>query len=132
VKPHFKEITMNTKITMSFFRTVLATAVFGTASSFAPLPAVADSFDPPQTTVKYADLNIAGREGAAVLYARIQHAAENVCLQFDWGGLDAYVQRKACIHKAVSGAVAQVNAPALTALYSAKTGTDAPVRLVSR
>ena len=123
---------MHTMTAVTFFRTVIATALIGTASSYAVLPAVADGIDPPQATVKYADLNVASTEGAAVLYARIQHAAENVCLQFDWGGLDAYVQRKACIHKAISGAVTQVNAPTLFALYSAKTGKEQPTRLVSR
>jgi UrcA family protein len=123
---------MNSLTTVSFFRTVIATALIGAASSFAVLPVVADDIAPPQTIVKYADLNIASSEGASVLYARIHHAAENVCMQFDWGGLDAYVQRKACIHKAISGAVTRVNAPALTALDSAKTGSETPTRLVSR
>ena len=123
---------MNTMTTIGFFRTVIATALFGTASSFAVLPVVADDIAPPQTIVKYADLNVASTAGASVLYARIQHAAANVCSDFDWGGLDAYVQRKACIHKAISGAVTQVNAPTLSALYSAKTGKEQPTRLVSR
>jgi UrcA family protein len=83
-------------------------------------------------TVKYADLNVGSKEGAAVLYARIRHAAKNVCFQFDGGGLDIYGQREACINKAILGAVAKVNAPALSALYSAKTGKELPTRLVSR
>jgi UrcA family protein len=126
-------MTMKTMTTVNCFRTVIAAALFGTvALSFAVSPSVADSFDPPQVTVKYGDLNVANSQGASALYARIQHAAENVCLQFDWGGLDNYVQRKACIHKAISGAVNKVNAPTLTALYSAKTGQEVPTRLVSR
>jgi UrcA family protein len=125
-------MTMNTLTTVSFFRTIIATALFGTAASFAVSPAIADSFDPPQVTVKYADLNVASSAGAAALYARIQHAAENVCSQFDRSGLDAFEQRKACMHKAIFGAVTKVNAPALSALYGAKTGTEVPTRLVSR
>jgi UrcA family protein len=126
-------MTMNTTTnTVSFFRTVLATALFGTAASFAVSPAIADSFAPPQVTVKYADLNVASSAGAAALYARIQHAAENVCSQFDRNGLDAYQQRKACMHNAIFGAVTKVNAPALSALYGEKTGTEVPTRLVSR
>ena len=124
---------MNTMITVSRFRTVIATALFGTvASSLVVLPAVADSSDLPQTTVKYADLNIASAQGAAVLYARIGQAAKNVCWQFDGDGLDAYGRRQACITKAISEAVTKVNAPALSALYAAKTGKDVPTRLVSR
>jgi len=123
---------MNTMTTVSCFRTVIATALIGAASSFAVLPAVADGFDPPQLTVKYADLNVASSEGAAVLYARIRHAANNVCLQFAGRGLDVYTQRETCIDKAILGAVTKVNAPALSALYGAKTGKEVPTRLVSR
>ncbi|MGA2189983.1 MAG: UrcA family protein [Steroidobacteraceae bacterium] len=124
---------MNTMTTVSRFRTIIATALFGAvASSFVVLPAVADSSDPPQVTVKYGDLNIAGPQGAAVLYARIRHAASNVCWQFDGQGLDAYGPREACINTAISGAVTKVNAPALSALYGAKTGKEVPTRLVSR
>jgi UrcA family protein len=118
---------------VSRFRTVIATALYGAvASSFAVLPAVADSSDPPQTTVRYGDLNVASAEGAAVLYTRIRHAAENVCLQFDRDRLDVYGRGKACMKKAISDAVIKVNAPALSALYSAKTGKEVSTRLVSR
>ena len=123
---------MNTMTTVSRFRTAIAIALFGTASSFAVLPAVAEDSDPPQTTVKYGDLNVAGPEGATVLYARIRRAAKNVCSQFDGDRLDVYGQREACINKAIFDAVAKVNAPALSALYSAKTGREMPTHLASR
>jgi UrcA family protein len=123
-------MTMNT---ISRFRTVIATALVGTAASgFLVLPAVADDSDPPQTTVRYADLNVASVEGATVLYSRIRHAAENVCAQFEGNRLEVNGRRKACIEKAISGAVIEVNAPALSALYGAKTGKEVPMRLVSR
>jgi UrcA family protein len=126
-------MTMNTITIVGRFRTVIATALFGTvALGSAVSPAVADSVDPPQMTVKYGDLNVDSAKGAAVLYARIRHAAKNVCLQFDGGGLDVYGQRAACINKAIFGAVTKVNAPALYAVYRAKTGKEAPTRLVSR
>jgi len=118
--------------TVSRFRTAIAAALFGTAFGFAVFPAVADSSDAPQATVKYGDLNVASPEGTAVLYARIRHAARNVCLQFDGDHLDASGQREACINKAISDAVTKVNAPALSALYRAKTGKEMPMRLVSR
>jgi UrcA family protein len=126
-------MTMNTLTTVSRFRTAIATALFGTvASSLAVFPAVADSSGLPQTTVKYGDLNIAGPEGAAVLYSRIRRAAKNVCLQFDGDRLDIHGQREACINKAILDAVTKVNAPALSAVYGAKTGKEVPMRLVSR
>ena len=34
----------------------------------------------------------------------------------------------ACIDKAILGAVTKVNAPALSAVYSAKTGKEVPTR----
>ncbi len=124
---------MNTITTVRRFYTVIATALFGTVAwGFNAPPAVADNVDPPQMTVKYGDLNVDSAKGAAVLYARIRHAAKNVCLQFDGGGLDVYGQRAACINKAILGAVTKVNVPALSALYSAKTGKEVPTRLVSR
>jgi UrcA family protein len=124
---------MNTTTTISRLRTAIATAAFTTlASGFAALPAVADTIDPPQMTVKYADLNVASPQGAAVLYARIRHAAKNVCLQLEGGGPDVYGQRETCINKAIEGAVAKVNAPALSALHSAKTRKEMPARLASR
>jgi UrcA family protein len=124
-------MTMNTLITVSRFRTVIATALFGTvASSFAVLPAVADSFATPQATVKYGDLNVASPEGAIVLYGRIRHAAENVCLQFD--RFDLSGKKQACRNNAILEAVTKVNVPALSKLYSAKTGKDVATRLASR
>jgi UrcA family protein len=126
-------MTMNTMTIASRFRTMTAaTLVCALASGFAALPAVADSFDAPQITVKYADLNTSSPQGAAMLYGRIKSAAKSVCSQFDGPGVEAYQQRNACITKAIWDAVTQVNAPALSALYGAKTGKEVPTRLVSR
>lgn len=124
---------MNTMTTASRFRTVVATAFFGAvASGFVVLPAVADGSDVAQMTVKYGELNISNPQGTAALYARIRSAAKIVCSQFDGRGIDAYLQREACVNKAILGAVTNVNSPALSALYSAKIGKEVPTRLVSR
>jgi len=124
---------MNTTTKISPIRHAIAAALFGTfVSGFAVLPAAAESLDPPQLTVKYADLNLASTQGAAVLYARIRQAAKNVCLQFAGGGLDVYQQRAVCINQAIAGAVSHVNAPALSALYRAKAGKEMPTRVASR
>ncbi len=123
---------MNTMTTVNLFRTAIAVALFGAASGFAAMPAVADESDAPQTTVKYGDLNISTTQGAAALYARIRSAAKAVCSQFDGPVLAAYAQRDACVNKAILGAVNKVNSAALTALYSAKTGKEVPTHLVSR
>jgi UrcA family protein len=124
---------MNSKNTVSRFRSMIATALFGAvASGFAVLPAVADSFDAPKVTVKYGDLNLSNPQGAGALYARIRSAAKSVCSQFDGPGIDPYMQRDACINKAIFDAVTKVNNPALSAAYGAKTGKKVPTRLVSR
>jgi UrcA family protein len=122
---------MNTMTSVSRFRTVIASALFGTvASSFAVLPAVADSSDPPQATVKYEDLNIASPEGAAVLYARIRRAAEKGCSQVD-GGVDSYGERQVCINKAILQAVTKVNAPALYAVFASGRRVPRPAVLAA-
>jgi UrcA family protein len=114
-------------------RTVIATALFGAvAFSFTALPATAANSDVPQISVKYGDLNVSSRPGAAALYTRIRSAAKSVCSQFDGPGIQAYLQRDACISNAIAGAVIDVNNSALTAVYRAKTGKEVPTRLASR
>jgi UrcA family protein len=122
---------MNRMTTISNFRSVIATALLGAASSFAVLPAVADSFSAPQITVKYGDLNLANAQGAATLYSRIQAAAKNVCWQFQGRDIQATVQRNRCVDKAIFGAVTKVNNPALSAMYGEKTGKGMPTRVAS-
>jgi len=123
---------MNTIVTVSRFRTIAAALVGAVASGFAILPAVADSSDVPQYTVKFGDLNISSPEGAAVLYARIKFAAKIVCSEYDSGGFEFAMERVVCINQAILGAVTKVNAPALSAVYSAKTGKEVPTRLASK
>ena len=118
---------MNTKTTVNRFHTEIATALFGAVvSSFQVLPAVANSVDVPQVTVKFGDLNISSPAGATVLYGRIRAAAEKVCSPYDRSGLEAKMHLNACIDKAILGAVTKLNAPALSAAYSAKTGKEVP------
>ncbi len=123
---------MNTMTTVTRLRTVIAATLFGAvAAGFAALPAIADNSDVPHMTVKFGDLNISNPQGAAVLYDRIRDAANSVCGQeYSSGGIDILLKR-VCIEKAIEGAVTKVNAPALSALYSGKTGKEVPTRLAS-
>jgi UrcA family protein len=122
-----KEMTMNR---MPTFRVVIATALIGAiASSFTVLPAVADSFDAAQITVKYGDVNLANSQGVATLYLRIQAAAKSVCWQVT--GAEPIVHRKACVDEAILGAVSNVNNSALTAMYTEKTGKEMPSQVAS-
>ena len=69
--------------------------------------------------------------GAAVLYGRIRAAAEKVCSPYDSSRLAAKAHLDACINEAISKAVARVDAPALSCIYSAKMKTFLPSHLVS-
>ena len=123
---------MNTQTTSRSFRCVLATAVLSAfACSLATVCTAADRMNPPQTTVKYADLNVSKPEGAAALYARIQRAARQVCLPLDGDGLSSKVRMGACVHKAIADAVAKVGQPALFDAYNAHNGQPTPIVLAS-
>jgi len=124
---------MNTMTTSQSFRSVLATAVLGAfAFSMATVCNAADPMDPPQITVKYADLNVSKPEGAAALYARIQQAARRVCLPLDGGAVSSKARMGACVHKAIADAVAKVGKPTLFDAYNAHNGQPAPIILAAR
>src|SRR5882672_4272907 len=109
------------------FRRLSATALCGViASSFAALPAAADSFSPLEVTVKFGDLDVSSPQGAAVLYNRIWAAAEQVCSPFESSRLGAKMRLDACIDKAISTAIATVGQPELSRVYGAKRRTSAP------
>ena len=68
-------------------------------------------------TVSYRDLNIANPEGAKLLYARIEHAADFVCgydLESYGTGMDTTFRN--CKIRAIAQAVARVDQPELTAV----------------
>ena len=71
-------------------------------------------------TVRYSDLNLATREGATVLYARINHAARSVCATDDIRELGALAAAKACQREAVAQAVHAVHSEQLATLLNAK------------
>ncbi len=123
---------MNTLNTSRGFRGLLATTVFAAlACSLTAACAAADTMDPPQTTVKFADLNISNPEGAAVLYGRIHRAALQVCRAFD----ELYFRspaHAACVHKAIADAVTKVDRPALSMVYNAHNGQPTPIVLATR
>jgi UrcA family protein len=77
---------------------------------------------PPQQVVSFKDLKLTSSEGIAVLYRRIQSAANNVCGKADTRDLARMAATKACVDRAISQGVAAVNNPMLTSLYLAKTG----------
>jgi UrcA family protein len=72
--------------------------------------------------VTYKDLNLNSHEGNQALYRRIQLAANKVCGDVGVRDLAGMNVKKACVDRAISQAVAEVNSPMLTKVYLGKTG----------
>jgi UrcA family protein len=121
---------MNTLAAATGLRCLIATAIFGAlASTFSAVSAADAGTKPVSLTVKFADLNISKPPGTAVLYARINAAAESAC-SFYWFKSDADQNR--CVHDAIANAVMKINQPALSAVYNAKNKTSLPTALVAQ
>jgi UrcA family protein len=123
-------MTMNTSTRLILAATIFAALTCSTASvSFA-----SDTPDPLQVKVKYDDLNASSNSGAITLYNRIRVAADTVCQPLhphnvaDLAGRTIFA---ACVQKAMSNAISDVNEPALFTIANAKTGTSKPVLLAS-
>jgi UrcA family protein len=85
--------------------------------------------DKPTVTVRYSDLNLDTQAGAAALYQRIRHAAEQVCGKVDSRRLDEVVAVQTCTDKAVASSVSAVGNAQLTSQYTARIG-KAPKQIV--
>jgi UrcA family protein len=72
--------------------------------------------------VSFKDLNLNSTAGTATLYARIEHAAKQVCGVSDHVDLARLQLEQTCVKNAISKAVTQVGSPRLTGLYKVKTG----------
>ena len=77
-------------------------------------PALAAGSDR-QVTVKYADLNLNTREGAANMLTRLRAAARKVCGE-ESQRLDLQHAWQVCYDGSINAAVAAVDSPILTAL----------------
>jgi UrcA family protein len=72
--------------------------------------------------VNFADLDLTRSAGVTVLYARIKSAAGEVCQPVNAREVESVMRSNRCTQQAIARAVADVNAPALTSYYLAKTG----------
>jgi UrcA family protein len=123
--------TMTTSIRSSRPRGLIAAAIVtALISSFSAVCNAADAAGVPTTTVKYADLDLSTSQGAAALYNRIRFASEAVCAPAD-RDLASTFRRQQCLKQAITGAVAKVNQPALSALYAAKYGALKPANILT-
>jgi UrcA family protein len=92
------------------FLTLSGAAIGGTALASEPL-STSTSNSSVTYPVGYGDLDISTGKGAKTLYLRIRYAAETLCEgAATWGKKEG----EACVNKAVTDAVARVNAPLLT------------------
>jgi UrcA family protein len=103
---------------------------FALAGVFAsPLGALASMIskldEPPSRVVAYGDLDLSRDSGVATLYSRINSAARQVCEPVDPLLTKLQRERFDCRQLAVARAVSDVNSPALTSYYLAKTKTIA-------
>src|ERR1700722_13137190 len=123
---------MNTSTQIS---RILAVTVFAALTSgIATVSFASDRPDALQVKVKYADLNVSTTSGATSLYNRIKGAADSVCHPFRPSNPADLAARKvftACMQKAMSNAINEVNEPALFTVANAKTGTSKPILLAS-
>jgi UrcA family protein len=90
-----------------------------------------DPSAPLQVKVSYADLNIASPQGAETLYRRIRSAAGQVCFPGEQRNLALMANRRACIEKAIIGAVTDVGSPLLTAVHEAHEGKTRSAQVAS-
>jgi UrcA family protein len=125
---------MKTLILTNRPRLITATFFGALALSCGAVSIAADNSDVPQAVVKYGDLNVSNRQGAATLYSRIAVAAHEVCKSFDVDtnrDLGSRARLNACVHKAIAGAVTKVGQPELFAIYKAKNPQPRAIVLAS-
>jgi len=92
-------------------------AMSGTGAALA-----ADATDAvPSARVNYAGLDLTSEQGARILYERISSAAERVCENAGSRDLESFFASRACKHKAIAEAIAQVGSPRVAAILAAST-----------
>jgi UrcA family protein len=104
-----------------------AFTVLGSTATAIAAPDVGRSADPDvvSITVFIGDLNLRSQAGARIALRRIERAATSTCGgEPDIRRLDRWVIYRECMHSAVDQAVASLDSPIVTALYS---GRDAGV-----
>jgi len=84
--------------------------------------AAASPDDAPRMIVQFGDLDLTRLAGAQELYRRIQHAARDVCEPHVPGSAVVAMGYRGCLDQAIARAVADVDAPLLTARHEELTG----------
>jgi UrcA family protein len=77
--------------------------------------------DVPTKTVKFAELDVTERDGAQVLYRRLQHAAKIVCRRYSSRDPQRAAMERKCVKTAVANAVHETHQSQVVALHRATT-----------
>ena len=119
---------MSPTTTSAGVRCLIASAIFGTLALSVSVVSAADA-TAASRTVRFADLNASIPSGAHVLYSRIRAAAQTVCSYYFFL---TDTDKARCVRDATAEAVAEINQPALTAVFNANNRTSVPTRPVSQ
>ena len=87
----------------------------------APAASIGTLDPPPFRIVKFGDLDLHRDAGVAALYSRIKSAAREVCEPMDAATMVLLRLRHDCRQDSIARAIDEVNSPALTSYYWAKT-----------
>jgi UrcA family protein len=93
------------------------------AATPAAMPAYADG--PAAVGVRFSDLNLNQPTDAAIMLDRLDQAAMQACGAFPFSSLREYrvaVRGSQCFTRSLSRAVAELNAPEVTAVYEHHAG----------
>lgn len=89
-------------------RSTIFAAVALSASALSAIATPAFAAGLPTAEVRYADLNLRSPEGAKVLQARVEQAADKVCSTGGFVDLRTRMLEKACAKTAIAKAMPQV------------------------
>jgi UrcA family protein len=91
-------------------RALALATVCGVLITALPAKSVAaTSSNPPQLTVRFADLDLKQPHDAVVLYSRLRAAAEALCSPYSHGGMTNKPKFETCANEATADAVVKVN-----------------------
>ena len=107
---------------------LMLTIALAACATTAAVARADDSAGPPSVTVNYADLDISQPHDVAALYERLRAAGKTVCESLSRSP-DLFGAYRSCVRTALTGAVAQIDAPTLTA-YASSRGLSLPSHTV--
>jgi UrcA family protein len=106
--------------------TTLVLSILLAAAPFA----MAHADEVPRQVVKFSDLDLQADAGVHKLFARIETAARAVCEAYDTHTIGSMSVVNRCRARAVTGAIAELNMPALTRYHAEQSGQ--PMLVVRR